>query len=173
MRDLSRLLSINDPVLAPLIQAAGEEEQRIALEAIVVNEARPVVTRVLKRYRSTDRLLHGDDMDDVASLALLRLVQRLQAARTDASEAVTRLDDFAATLAYNAAYDFLRRRFPARTRLKNRVRYMLTRDQRFRTWNDSRGPACGAASWPVSPVSPIVIPRSSQGKSSGHWSIKR
>jgi hypothetical protein len=156
-RDLPQLLSMNDPVLAPLIEAEDEEEQRSALEAIVVNEARPIVTSVLRRYGSNDRLLHGDDMDDVASLALLRLVRRLQAARTDTSEAVTRLADFAATLAYNAAYDFLRRRFPARTRLKNRVRYVLTHDARFATWNDRRGPSCAAASWPVAPVSPIAI----------------
>jgi RNA polymerase sigma factor (sigma-70 family) len=157
VRDLTRLLSINDPVLAPLISAVSEEEQRIALEEIVVKEARPVVTRVLSRYRGATDVLDGDDLEDVASMAMLRLVRRLQAARMDPHEAVARLDDFAATIAYNAAYDFMRRRSPARTRLKNRVRYVLTRDKRFSTFDDPRGQACTAAGWPVSPVVPIAI----------------
>ncbi|HEX6083131.1 MAG TPA: hypothetical protein VF266_01320 [Thermoanaerobaculia bacterium] len=147
MHDGSRLMAVNDPLLAPLIRARDDEARRAAIGAVLVTHARPVVERVLARYRGADSAIGPAEAEDLAGTVMLRLVQRLQHVAEDAGEAIASLADFTATLTFNAVYDFLRRRYPERTRLKNRVRYVLLRDRRFRTWSAERGAVCALAAW--------------------------
>lgn len=148
-RDASPLLTANDPLLAPLIRAASEDARRLAIELLLVHHARPVIDRVLARYRHSDRLLGEQESEDIAGTVVLRLLRRLQEVPFEEAAAIERLADFAATLTFNALYDFMRRSFPERTRLKNQVRYVVTRDARFRTWSASLGVVCALAAWPV------------------------
>jgi len=53
-------------------------------------------------------------------------------------------------MTFNAIHDFQRSHFPERTRLKQRVRYVLERESRFRTCMSPAGPACALTSWPES-----------------------
>lgn len=138
-REAARLLEKNDSLLAPLILAADDDARRAAAGSILVAHARPVINGVLSRYRGTDTAIGDVEAEDIAATVVLRLVQRLQSVADDESEAIVSLGDFAATLTFNAIYDFMRRRFPERTRLKNRVRYVTSRDPRFRTWRADRG----------------------------------
>ena len=61
---------------------------------------------------------------------------------TRAAGALRDFDGYVATTTYDAVYDMLRRRFPERTRLKNRLRYLLTHDERFALWIAAAGVAC-------------------------------
>jgi hypothetical protein len=88
------------------------------------------------------------DAEDVTSTVVLRLVRRLQLIPFDRDEAIQHLADFTATSTYNVIHDFLRRHFPERERLKNRVRYVLANDSRFRTMQSAAGLACALKSWP-------------------------
>ncbi|HEX6099469.1 MAG TPA: hypothetical protein VF432_24355 [Thermoanaerobaculia bacterium] len=148
-QDVAHLLAANDRVLAPVIGASGEE-RRAAIGAVLVAHARPVIDRVIARFRAGDGdgLIGTPEAEDLVATVLLRLVRRLQNLAEDQSEAVASLADFTATLTFNAVYDFMRRRFPERTRLKNRVRYVVTRDARFRSWNTDHGPMCALAGAP-------------------------
>ena len=154
-RDVVRLLAANDPLLAPMIRATTDEARRQALEAVLMSHARPIVARVIARYRSSDRLLRGDEAEDITGSVMLRLVRKLQAAAIELDEAVECLEDFAATLSFNAIYDYMRHRFPERTRLKNRIRYVLTRDERFRMWSAAAGTLCSLASEADGPPQPL------------------
>ena len=102
-----------------------------------VARARPVVERVVARYQH--RALRHDEAEDLVATVLLRLVRRLQSGEV---ESVT---DFAATLTFNAVYDYLRSRHPEWTRLKNRLRYILSHDARFRMWSAPAGVLCALA----------------------------
>lgn len=165
-RDVARLLTVNDPLLAPLILARTEELRRHALETVLVTHAQPIVERVLSRYHHGDRLLSSEEAEDISATVVLRLVRKLLLVPFNENEAVERLADFAATLTFNAIYDFMRRRFPERTRLKNRIRYILSRDPRFRTWGGSGGTVCALTSWMPGqdaasdlPVGPFALPK--------------
>jgi hypothetical protein len=147
-RDIDGLLAANDPLLRRLIATHSEDERRTALEAILTGHVVPVVRRIVQRQQSADRLLRAQDAEDIGSTVVMRLVRRLQRVPFDRSEAIDRLDDFAAASTFNAIQDFLRLHFPQHTRLKNRVRYVLTRDERFRSWVSPAGAACALASWP-------------------------
>lgn len=142
-RDVVRLLLANDPLLAPLIVAETEDERSEALERVILDHARPVVNLVLMRH--TSMTFAGEEPEDIASTVVVRLVMRLRATAMDENKAIVSLADFTASLTFNAVYDLVRRRYPERTRLKNRVRYVLLHDARFR----AEGPACALAQWPL------------------------
>ena len=95
---------------------------------------------MLRRFHGQ---LNEDDGADITSTVVLRLIRRLG----EESPEIDSLDDFVATLTYNAAYDFLRRRYPERTRHKNRLRYVLLHDDRLAMWNGPSGSMTGLAQW--------------------------
>lgn len=132
----------NDPLLHPLIEA-DEEEVREGAIATIAERAGGVAQRVLRRFHGQ---LDRDDTADVASTVMLRLVRRLREL-TAGDAAIASVDDFVATLTYNASYDFLRRRQPEKTRHKNRLRYVLLHDDRLALWDSGGGMACGLAQW--------------------------
>jgi RNA polymerase sigma factor (sigma-70 family) len=95
---------------------------------------------VLRRFQGQ---LNDHDTDDVTSTVVLRVIRRVG----EGSAEIVSLDDFVATLTYNAAYDFLRRRYPEKTRHKNRLRYVLLHDDRLSMWNTPAGTMTGLAQW--------------------------
>jgi DNA-directed RNA polymerase specialized sigma24 family protein len=135
----------NDLVLAPLIEAEDEIARERALEEVLVRHAHPLMQRILNRARTT--MLRDDDVEDLAATVNLRLVRRLQRLAVFGDDAIGSFVDFVATLTYHTIYDFLRRRFPERTRLKNRMRYLLLHDPRLSMWNTPAGAVAGLRKW--------------------------
>ena len=133
-----------DAVLLPIVEARDEESRRAALTDLVVTCAQPTMKNVLDRFRRSDSTFRQEDAEDVLGTATLRLLRKLQDAALDDIE---NFEGYVAALAYRTVYDFMRRRFPERTRLKNRIRYLLDRDPRFAIWSTSDSVACGLASW--------------------------
>ena len=135
----------NDPVLRPLIEAPGEVERERALEFVLIEKARPTIFGVIGGMRGT--ALGAEEAEEIAATVILRLIRRLHDIADNDAHAIGRFDDFVARLTYNAIYDFLRSRFPQRTRLKNRLRYVVRNDHRF-TWRVSGSDIVVAlASW--------------------------
>ena len=126
---INPLSPTTDPVLRPLIDAPDDAERQRALEAVLVDRARPIISGVLGMTRGTP--LGRDESDDIAATVTLRLVRRLRRVADGEAPAIGSFGDFVARLTYNALYDFLRTRFPERTRLKNRLRYVVRKDGRF------------------------------------------
>jgi len=142
-RDIRMILSSNDPRLAPLIRAEDDASREEAMEEIV-RMAEPVVDGILGRSGAG---LQPENIADIRSTIMFRLAQRLAAVPLSDAAAIASLGDFVATSAYNGLHDFFRVRFPARARLKNRTRYVLTHDERLTMWNNPRGVACGLRRW--------------------------
>jgi hypothetical protein len=140
-------VAFNDPLLRPLIVCESEEERRAAVELVLTKHAVPVIQKIVQRQRNLDRMLRAQDAEDIASSVVLRLLRRLQRVPFDREEAIARVTDFAAAATFNAIHDFQRSHFPERARLKQRIRYLLDREPRFRTWTSPAGPACGLTSW--------------------------
>lgn len=142
---------IADPRIEPLLRAASETERRSEIESLLVTVARPLVRRVLSSFMRLDDLLQREDADDIESTVMLRLVSKLDAATTSAEDVVDNFESYVATLTYNTTYDFLRRRFPQRTRLKNRLRYVLIHDGRFSS-SSPNGTLYGLSTWRTAPM---------------------
>jgi RNA polymerase sigma factor (sigma-70 family) len=141
-----------DPSLREFVEAEDEADADARLAALLEERAAPLVraiaARKLRAYAGYADALAREDVEDVAADALLALVSKLQSLRADpTSTAIESFSDYTATVAYNAFAHHLRRRYPARSRLKNRLRYVLTRDRRFALWTTPDGLVCGLAEW--------------------------
>src|ERR1700682_6228228 len=140
-------LALNDPVLHVLLCAVDEEERRRELGELIVLRARPIIDRVLARQLQTHRGIPFDSVEDIAATVVLRLMVRLETMQRSAAHAIREFDDYVATAAMHAGHDFVRRRYPERTRLEMRLRYALTRDPRLAMWSAMHSSLCGLASW--------------------------
>lgn len=136
-------MSPNDPLLGPLLAAESDAARDAAL-APLVTRAQEIVDDVLARRGHG---MTGDETADVASSVILRLIRRLRSISESETGAISRFDDFVATLTYHVIYDFLRNRFPERARLKNRLRYVVTRDPRLASWPSPSGTMTGLSAW--------------------------
>ncbi len=136
----------NDPLLTELIVAADDSARRRQVETLVVEHATPLIRRIVSRCARSDRHLREQDTDDVIATVTLRLIGKLRLLGTEQGS-IRQFEDYVATLTYNTVYDSLRRLFPERSRLKNRLRYVFTRDQRLSLWTAPSGVAAGVAAW--------------------------
>ncbi|HKR64228.1 MAG TPA: hypothetical protein VJZ00_10905 [Thermoanaerobaculia bacterium] len=130
----------NDPRLAPLVGSGGAEAE---IERLLV-EAAPLIRRIVMRHGGG--ALAGDT-GDLESMINLRLLNKLRRVAASPDDAIEDLEGYVATVSYNVVNDHLRRRFPERTRHKNRLRYVLTHDPRLALWNAPAGPVAGRKEW--------------------------
>jgi DNA-directed RNA polymerase specialized sigma24 family protein len=159
---------VTDASLRAFVAAADEEAAEACLARLIEEEAAPLARRIIARklraYGAFPREgSAGEDVEDITSEVLLALVPRLRALREEESAPpIDNLADYTATVAYNAFAHYLRRRHPARSRLKNRLRYVLTHDRRLALWPSAEGLVCGlagAARAAASPQSSATLER--------------
>ena len=148
-----------DPLLRGFIDAPDDAEAEQRLATLLEDEAAPLIrtiaARKLRAYGvGPANAFSPEDLEDVAADAILALLSRLQELRRDPhSDPIESLADYTATVTYNTFAHYLRRRHPARSRLKNRLRYALTTDRRFALWPTPDGLVCGLAVWRGRPAS--------------------
>jgi hypothetical protein len=141
---VARLRDLNDPLLASLIEAADERGRTAAAEVLIAR-ATALINAVLARYRGSSVPI--EEIEDIRGTILMRLVRRMNDVPRFEEAAISSFDDFVATLSFNAANDFLRQLFPARERLKNRIRYVLARSGRVAMWRGRASIVAGLAEW--------------------------
>lgn len=144
---MTRLHELNDRVLWPLIDAPDEQSREVEVEALVVDVVKPVIASVLKRLRRMEPALHIEDLEEISSLVALRFIRKVRAATVYEEHAIQSLENYLATLTYNALYDFRRHRYPERHRLKRNLRYLLTREPAFALWETGESVVAGLSTW--------------------------
>jgi hypothetical protein len=137
-----RILAANDPVLHPLIIATEEEARTPEIGRLIDEVALPVARRAIQSLSPEDWIPDVFDIEDIIGAVSLRLVRKLQMVPFFEEQAVARFADYVHMLARHTAYDFIRRRFPARARLRARLRYLLANDDTFEIWTTQRGTVC-------------------------------
>ena len=143
----------HDARLAPLIESGGSDAE---IERLLVEVAAPVVREVIARYvRAGDA---AGDAADLESTINLRLLHKFRSVAASPAPAVLDLESYIATVSYNVINDHLRRRFPERTRLKNRIRYVLMRDARLASWTAPAGVVAGLKTWTGSAAALTAVP---------------
>lgn len=140
---LERYLSERDPAVA-----------QECLEELLSEYVEPVV-RDITRYKSR---LNGasssdheaQDEEDIRSEVVLQLISRLREHRSFRTERpIENFRGYVAATTYNAFHKYLRGKYPARWRLKNRLRYLLNHRANFAVWENESGEyLCGLAAWP-------------------------
>jgi RNA polymerase sigma factor (sigma-70 family) len=139
-----------DPLLRGFVDAPDDDEADRRLGVLLETEAAPLIHKIAARklHAHAGDAVSGQDLDDVSADALLALVSRLQRLRAyPAAEPIASFEGYAATVAHNACAHYLRKKHPERSRLKNRIRYVLGRDRRFGLWETGATLVCGIAAW--------------------------
>ncbi len=137
-------------LLSDWCDAPSDETARLALERLFTEYAQPwcrEITRgALRNYavRTCDR---EDQAAETESDVLLRVTARLHSIRSGGAEPIEDLRAYIASCVYNSCFLRLRAGAPARTRLENRLRYLLRHDDRFALWDAGGAALTGYRTW--------------------------
>jgi DNA-directed RNA polymerase specialized sigma24 family protein len=140
-----------DILLDPLLDTTNDEQADAILSKLITDHAEPVIKGVIRfRLRlNSARESQRAEADDLHQEAVLQLVAQLQRLRQlPGGNPITNLRGIAAVIAHRTCARWLRRQFPERHALKNRLHYVLTRQRGFAVWQDENGKlVAGFAAW--------------------------
>jgi RNA polymerase sigma factor (sigma-70 family) len=143
-----------DPLLLPFLTAGDAVEEATVLARLNAEQVEPTVRRILG-YRLQSYLSRSDlnqscpDVEEVYHDVQLRLLKRLRALKQDPTEKpIANLHSYVATIARNTCDEYLRRKYPLRRSLKDKIRHYLTNHSEFTLWEDKEyGWLTGLAGW--------------------------
>ena len=140
-----------DPLLEPLLTEVSEQRADELLLQLINDHAGPVIKGVIRfklrlsSYRETQRA-EADDIYQEALLQLLALLQKFR--RQPDGNPIADLRGIAAVIAHRTCARWMRRQFPERHALKNRLHYLVTRQRGFALWQNAEGQlVAGFAAW--------------------------
>jgi hypothetical protein len=142
-----------DHRLIKFIDSTDEEQADLWLVTLIDEHAGPIVREILVSslgfHLNNNSAASTQDANDLFNDIITNLLSRLRNIRSDrAHRAVTDFSGYVAATAYNACNLYLRKKYPRRSRLKNRLRYLLSHDATFALWtNEASGLICGFARW--------------------------
>ncbi|MDE3195633.1 MAG: hypothetical protein KGN84_04775 [Acidobacteriota bacterium] len=138
-------------MLTALCETGQDTEATVIMERLFSAHVQPwcreVVRRTLSSYssRATDR---EDEAAEIESEVLLQLATRLFDFRSSGTAPVEDLRSYITAAVQNTCHMRLRARHPRRTKLQNRIRYLLRNDARFALWRNSDGESlAGLKAW--------------------------
>jgi DNA-directed RNA polymerase specialized sigma24 family protein len=140
-----------DVLLEPLLTEVSDVQADEILSQLITVHAEPVIKGVIRfklrlnSFRETQR----EEADDIQQEVVLQLLAQLQRFRKlPDSHPITDVRGMAAVIAHRTCARWMRRQFPERHALKNRLHYLLTRQRGFALWQDSEGKLlAGFAVW--------------------------
>src|SRR5215207_2205958 len=140
-----------DPLLEPLLPESGDERADELLARLIGEHAGPVIKGVIryKLHLNSHRATQRAEADDLYQEALLQLLSQLRQFREQpAAHPISDLRGMAAVIAHRTCSGWMRRQFPERHALKNRLHYLLTRQKGLALWQGEGGKLlAGFAAW--------------------------
>ena len=140
-----------DVLLEPLLTEVRDDRADEILSQLITIHAEPVIKGVIRfklrlnSFRETQR----EESDDIHQEVVLQLLAQLQRFRKlPDSHPITDVRGMAAVIAHRTCARWMRRQFPERHALKNRLHYLLTRQRGLALWQDGEGKLlAGFAVW--------------------------
>lgn len=134
----------NDPALEPFLEAEDGSEAEQALARLISEDVNPLVKQIvsykLRACSGTQSHAGRNDVEDLCSETLVNLLAQLSKVRSrQTQEGIRNLRGYVAVTAYRACYEYLRRKYPRRHSLKNKLRYLLTHQPGFALWETEEG----------------------------------
>ena len=139
-----------DALLTPLLHETSDEQADELLSHLITTHAEPVIKNVIRfklrlsSYRESQRA----DVDDIHQEAVLQLVTQLQRFRkAPGGNPIIDMRGMAAVIAHRTCARWMRRQFPERNAVKNRLHYLLTRQRGLSLWQHEDKLLAGFAAW--------------------------
>ncbi len=140
-----------DALLEPLLVETSDQRAEEILLQLINDHAEPVIKGVIRfklrlsSYRETQRA-EADDIYQEVLLQLLALLQKFR--KLPDGNPIADLRGIAAVIAHRTCARWMRRQFPERHALKNRLHYLVTRQRGFALWQNAEGQlVAGFAAW--------------------------
>lgn len=146
-------LQQTDELLRPLLSAAKEDDSKRLLAELISKHAEPIIRRVIRQKLRAWHSKPGDhlvrDAEDLFGEAIVQLLSRLRGLRENpAARPIGNFRNYVAVITYNAFNQSIRRSYPQRHYLKNRLRYLMTHQPGIAVWEAPDGQwLCGLAEW--------------------------
>jgi hypothetical protein len=133
--------------LSAFLQTANEDESYRLLERFVDEHARPLIRKIVGSELRGRYFLQ--DAEDIAAEVVIQLVKKLLDLRSGPVPKIAGdFHGYVAVLTYNACNAYLRRKYPDRSRLKDKLRHLLADRRDFAIWKGyNHRTICGFASW--------------------------
>ena len=148
------VLASMDDLLLTFIEESDDAKADVCLTHLIDEQAAPIVKEILNASLRFHVDVPGtgsskQDAGDLFNDIVVNLVSRLRQIKQNPAEAgIADFRSYVAATAYNACNLYLRQKFPRRSRLKNRLRYLLSHYPDFGLWTtDASGMLCGLAEW--------------------------
>lgn len=141
-----------DLLVRTFLDEADEIRRNQLLEELVCQYARPVIKRVIASKLNVTRghwdNVEWQEQEDIGAEVVVHLIRRLTIMRSSDADPFASFEGYVATAAHNACSMYLRAKHPARSRFRNRLRYILSHHEKFAIWQtEQRGWLCGFVSW--------------------------
>ena len=139
-----------DVLLEPLLTEASDEQVDELLSQLITTHAEPVIKGVIRfklrlnSYRETQRA-EADDIHQDVVLQLLAQLQRFR--KLPDGHPISDVRGMAAVIAHRTCARWMRRQFPERHALKNRLHYLLTRQRGLALWDEDGKSLAGFVVW--------------------------
>jgi hypothetical protein len=153
-----------DQILIPFLGASHDHDVERLLAELLTHRVRPIVGSIVASYLKGTGGNPGSaspkqDMEDVIGDVNVKLLTRLWRLKSDPDDtSIADFDGYVAVTAYNACFKYLRRSYPGRTRLKDKLRYVLGHCEGLTIWDHpSNGPLCGLALWKNEARAPVDL----------------
>jgi len=143
-----------DVLLLPFLEATTETEEELLLVELLNEHINPIVRQILRYklqwdFNQREQSHRNQDIEEVYNEIQLHLLKRLRKLKSQPGDkAITNLRSYVATTARNACDEYLRRKYPQRRNLKDKIRYCLTSRKELALWEEAgAGWLAGLADW--------------------------
>ncbi|MCM3901451.1 MAG: hypothetical protein ND866_07075 [Pyrinomonadaceae bacterium] len=147
---MKKLPANNDALLEPLLLAATDEQVDRFLSQLITH-VEPVIKGVIhyKLHFNSQHAVEEAEADDIRQEVTVQLLAALQKLHQQPqAHSISDVRGLAAVIAHRACSHWMRRQFPERHALKNRLYYLLTRQTGFALWkNENQKLMAGFAVW--------------------------
>jgi DNA-directed RNA polymerase specialized sigma24 family protein len=148
---VKKLPANTDSLLEPLLLADSGEQAEALMAELISTHVEPVIKGVVryKLHFNSLQALEQAQADDIRQEVLVQVLAELQKLREQPqTHSIRDVRGLAAVIAHRACARWMRRQFPERHALKNRLYYLLTRQNGFALWqNENQKPLAGFAAW--------------------------
>ena len=144
-----------DSILLPFLLTSDEAEAESLLADLLSNAA-PSMERIIRSTfapSAAPEMHYGtretQDVEDIVGEVNTKILERLRRLKKSPDEdTISDFRSYVAATAYNVCHTYVRGKYPNRTRLKNKLRYILTHHLDFGLWQGTDGKLiCGLSQW--------------------------
>ena len=123
------------------LTTADQAEAQKLLATLITEQAEPVIKNIVS-YKLRTGVGYGrmlEDAEDLCSEIILKVLTVLQQVKTvPPQQTIQAFRNYVAVIAHNTCAEYLRHRSPQRQRLKDKIRYLLTRQPGLALWENTR-----------------------------------